>query len=505
MTAPGTVRVEGGLLADVTPDVDGIKSFKGIPYAAPPLGPLRWRAPQPVPAWTGVRPTDQWGPRCEQNPRLGELDPLNSQMSEDCLYLNVWTGAATPDAALPVMVWIHGGSNSIGAASQPEYDGSPLARKGVLLVSLNYRLDVFGFLAHPELSAESGHGSSGNYGLLDQIAALQWVQRNIARFGGDPARVTVFGESAGAFDISLLMVSPLTQGLFSKVIAQSGGALRVHAQYGPKPLATGEEEGARFAAAVGASSLAQLRSLPAEQLRLAAARAPVFFGAGVVDGYVVPEHPAKLFAEGRHHDLPLLTGINQDEGSLFMAVMKQPGNAAEFVAFMQTQFAERTEQALALYWPSRAEADIAGALCAVIGDQFIGFGNWLWAKAAARHGKAPVFKYLFRRRPPKAPPFSIYPLATPGVYHFAEILYVFNNLELREEWGWTDADAQLADAMSSYWVAFAKTGNPNAPGLTHWQAFDDAESGPLLHLGEKTELAADPFVDRYRLLQQLPG
>ena len=220
-----TIAIEGGQIAEAPADEAGIQSYRGIPYAAAPVGALRWKAPAPVRPWDGVRGVSQWGARCMQNPRLGNFDPLNPRMDEDCLYLNVWTpvDAQKSGKRVPVMVWIYGGSNSVGAASQPEYDGEALARKGVVLVSFNYRVDIFGFLAHPELTAESGTHASGNYGLLDQIAALQWVQRNIDKFGGDPKQVTVFGESAGAFDISLLMASPLTHGLFARAIGESGG------------------------------------------------------------------------------------------------------------------------------------------------------------------------------------------------------------------------------------------------------------------------------------------
>src|ERR1700758_3182403 len=235
-SAAEPLGVEGGQIADSAPDPSGNRVFKRIPYAAPPLGDLRWRAPQPVQKWQGVRDVAEWGPRCVQSSRLGDLDPLNKRMDEDCLYLNVWTPATSSSQSLPVMVWVHGGSNLNGAGSQPEFDGSHLASKGVVVVTINYRLDVFGFLAHPELTKESGTNSSGNYGLLDQIAALKWVQNNIRAFGGDPNQVTLFGESAGAIDVSLLMASPLTKGLFRRVIGESGGALTTIAAFGPKPL-----------------------------------------------------------------------------------------------------------------------------------------------------------------------------------------------------------------------------------------------------------------------------
>jgi para-nitrobenzyl esterase len=246
-----------------------------------------------------------------QSNRLGDIDSDNKRMEEDCLYLNVWTPAKSATDKLPVMVWIHGGSNNVGAGSQPDYHGDHLAAKGVIVVTINYRLDVFGFLAHPELTRESGTNASGNYGLLDQIAALEWVSKNIAAFGGDPTQVTIFGESAGAFDVSLLMVSPLAKGLFARAIGESGGALTPIPAFGPKPLAVGEADGLKFGQALGASSLAELRAKSAQDVLQAAIKSPITFGFGVVDGYVVPDHPAKAYAEGKLNRVPLLVGWNQ--------------------------------------------------------------------------------------------------------------------------------------------------------------------------------------------------
>jgi para-nitrobenzyl esterase len=263
--AAESLQIEGGEIADAAPDASGIRVFKGIPYAAPPVGELRWKAPQPVQRWNGIRSIAEWGPRCVQSSRLGDLDPLNKRMDEDCLYLNVWTPATSSSQSLPVMVWIHGGSNLNGAGSQPEFNGSHLASKGVVVVTINYRLDVFGFLAHPELTKESGTNSSGNYGLLDQIAALKWVQKNIRAFGGDPNRVTLFGESAGAFDVSLLMASPLTKGLFTRNRRERGRTHHdrsvctrelcsltgsVQRASRPKPLQIGEQDGVKFVRAM---------------------------------------------------------------------------------------------------------------------------------------------------------------------------------------------------------------------------------------------------------------
>ncbi len=477
--ASAPIRTASGLIADAEPDAFGVRAFKGLPYAAPPVGQLRWRAPQPPARRDGVCKADRWGPRATQSRRLGDLDPLNDRMSEDCLYLNVWTPARSADERLPTMVWIHGGSNSIGAASQPEYDGANLARKGVAIVSINYRLDVLGFLAHPELTAELGVGSSGNYGLLDQIAALRWVSENIAAFGGDPDNITVFGESAGAFDISLLMASPLTEGLFARAIGQSGGAMSRSPLTGPKPLELGEREGLGFARRLGAERIGALRALPAETLLAAAIANPISYGFGVVDGHVAPEHPAGIFAAGRQRPVPLLVGANRDEGTLFEPRIASWGlGQPSFVERVRAQFGAQAEQALAHYPPGATLAEDQAAYARLVGDQIIDLGAWRWAELAAASGRAPVYRYLFDRRPPGAPETSIYPLTAPGVYHFAEICYVFDNQHLRD-WRWGAADRRLAQAMSSVLGQFRAHRRPQRRGIAALAALHGRRLRPV--------------------------
>lgn len=501
--AAEALRTDAGLIKDAPADPSGIRVFKGIPYAAPPIGSLRWRPPAPVKAWDGIRAADTWGPRCIQSNRLGPLDPLNNRMEEDCLYLNVWTPAKALGDSLPVMVWIHGGSNTNGAASQPEYDGVQLAKHGVVLVSINYRLDIFGFLAHPELTAESATHSSGNYGLLDQIAALQWVQRNIAAFGGDPKRVTVFGESAGSIDISLLMASPLAKGLFARVIGESGATLSRLPGFGPKGLQSGEADGVKLAQSVDARSIADLRARPALDLLAAVGKSPIVYGLGVVDGHVVPDHPASLYAKGAFNDVPLLTGFNADEGSLFITRMKIPADEQAFADTLRSQFKGSADKALALYAPGSTPEGIKSAFQALLGDEIISYSTWAWAESVAGKARSPVYRYYFTRRPPGAPELSLYPLSAPGVFHFAEINYVFNNFDARQEWTWQEQDRNLGKTMISYWTNFAKTGNPNGPGLPVWNAFKPGGGGKVMELGATVGMRDEPQRARYEFFRDL--
>ena len=502
MTYAGpALHVEGGQIADVTPTSSGTRVFKGIPYAAPPIGELRWKAPQTVKAWEGIRTATEWGPRCVQSNRLGDLDPLNKRMDEDCLYLNIWTPANSSDQSLPVMVWIHGGSNLNGAGSQPEYDGSNLASKGVVVVTINYRLDIFGFLAHPELTKESVTNSSGNYGLLDQIASLKWVQKNIGAFGGDPSRVSIFGESAGAFDVSLLMASPLTKGLFARAIGESGGALTPTPAFGPKPLQLGEQDGVKFAQSVGVSSVSELRAKSAQELLEAAIKNPITYAFGIVDGYVVPEHPASIYGQGKQNDVPLLVGWNANEGSYFGARIKL--DSPSYTERVRAQFKDNADKILQFYPPGSTSEDERASFTALLGDEIIAYGGWAWSERAATSGRSPVFRYFFTRRPPGAPELSVNPLAAPGVYHFAEIYYVFNNLHVMKNWPWSPEDRKLADAMSSYWTNFAKTGDPNGPGLPRWLAYKPSTDGQVIQLGEAIGMQPQPRRDRYEFLDTL--
>ncbi len=453
------------------PTSTGVRSFKGIPFAAPPVGELRWRAPQPVTPWEGERGADQFGPKCMQTGQPGDIDPLNPLMSEDCLYLNVWSPAKSADDRLPVMVWIYGGGFKSGSGSEPWYNGAHLARKGVIVVTVNYRLDVLGFLSHPELTAESNNHASGNYGLLDQIAALGWVKRNIAAFGGDPDRTTVFGESAGSISVSALMASPLAHGLFQRAIGESGAMLFPNkSPYALAPRLEAEQEGVKFADLLSAHSIAELREKPAEALLDALVKnpdIPRMSRGPIIDGRVLPASPAEIFAKGQQTDVPLLAGSTADEGTLFTARAQQatPETYSEQVHEL---FGDAADAVRKLY-PVGTTEETKLSFAALFGDQLIAYPTWLWEELQARTGKAPTYRYLFELRPP-SPELSQGSPAAAGAFHTAEIVYVFDNLQVRD-WPWRPEDRRMAEIASSYWANFAKSGNPNGPGLPNWPAY----------------------------------
>ncbi|MBC6982883.1 carboxylesterase/lipase family protein [Caulobacter sp. 17J80-11] len=458
--AATTVRTESGRVRGV--EADGIASWLGVPYAAPPLGELRWRPPQPARRWTSVRNARAFAPACLQEgvSMPGEPAP---KVDEDCLYLNVWAPAHGARRA-PVMVFIHGGGWTNGATALPLYWGDRLAARGVVVVSVNYRLGPLGFLAHPELSRESGVGASGNYGLMDQVAALQWVRRNIAAFGGDPGQVTIFGQSAGAMSVSVLTASPAARGLFHRAIGQSGGLfepLNLAPQY---MLAQAEKEGEAYAASVGAGSLAELRALPAARLLQGKARQ---ISHPVVEPRVLPLSPYDAYVAGRQARVPVLVGYNAEEARALTDVTQI--TAANFGDKLTRAWGPLPPQITQAY-PFTTDEEARRARVDLERDLRFGWDMWAWARL--QQGRAPVWLYRFDRRPP-FPAGSV--RADWGASHFAELWYMFDHLD-QEPWAWSPADRALADAMAGYWVNFARTGDPNGPGLPAWAPFDGAAS-----------------------------
>ena len=457
------IAVEGGQITG-TPTVQwtpGVRLFRGIPYAAPPVGNLRWRAPQPVVPWQGVKRADRFSAACMQLPTDTEGNAWREghvPVSEDCLYLNVWTPARSAADQLPVMVWIHGGGNTRGAASENQYDGSYLAKKGAVFVSLNYRMNVFGFMAHPELTRESEHRSSGNYALLDQIAALQWVQRNIARLGGDPANVMIFGHSAGASNVVSLVASPLAKGLFHRALVQSGSSLAVRTT-----LAEAEKAGVTFGQSLGAPSLAALRQKPAEEvLRAQGPR----MGA-VVDGWVLPQDVYSIFAAGQQSRVPLIVGTVADDAP-------GPGTAAtaaEAQATARSTYGDRADRYLKLY-PVATDAEAAKSALVFRTNSALANARLL-ARLHSKTAQSPVYWYYFTHTSP-IPSSLVWggrPAPSWGAYHGSELVYMFNAFAF-QDWPWRPVDLKLGDTISSIWVNFARTGLPNGNGLPQWPAFD---------------------------------
>jgi len=463
------ILTESGTISGI--HVNGLSVYKGIPFAAPPVGDLRWRPPVHTAPWTGTRKADAFAPACMQVgvSMPGETPPA---VSEDCLYLNIWTPAKTAHEHLPVIVWIYGGGYINGSASMPLYWGDRLAQKGVIVVTIAYRLGPLGFLALPELTRESPHHSSGNYALMDQIAALEWIQRNVAAFGGDPKCVTIAGQSSGSISVSILMASPLVKGLFQRAIGESGGLFEP-LQLAPKfLLANAEREGDKYAASLGATSLKELRQLPATLLTGNAGG----IVHAVIEPYVLPLSPYEAFASGQQNDVPLLIGSNADEARAMLDVTHE--TAATFDNDLERSVGPLPPALVAAY-PHATDEEARQAQLDLERDLRFGWDMWAWARLQAGTGKSPIFYYSFRQQPP-FPVGSVY--AGWGASHFAELWYVFDHLD-QSPWNWTAADRKLAEEMSSYWINFARSGDPNGPGLPPWPAFANAES-KVQYLGD---------------------
>lgn len=482
----GAVKLDSGLISGET---DGeIKVFRGIPYAAPPVGELRWKAPQPPQPWTGIRQSTQFGPSCPQ-----PQESASSMYSEDCLSLNVWTPTTQSQAKLPVMFWIHGGGFNFGGTVLPEYDGKNLAAKGVVVVTVNYRLGPLGFLVHPLLDAESASGTSGNYGLLDQIAALKWVQRNIAAFGGDPSQVTIFGQSAGSRSVSLLLMSPLAQGLFKGAIAESGGPI-IGSEYlspafnGDKVNVAkmGQELAQRLASDQAADVLSDMRAKTAEEVVKAAACntslfADELFFAPVFDSWVLPDNPSVALVEGRIHAVPVIIGSTKNEGALYLTQEKEL-TRQKYQAFFESRFGRNVGQAMEIF-PAPRDEDIAPAIDKVIAVAANARPAQLVAQAVERQGKK-SFVYQFTRVPQTV-------LARKaGAHHGVDLAYVFGNM--KEAGAYDAVDRNLSQIVMQYWVNFAKTGNPNGPGLPNWPEYS-AREGLSLEFGDQLKINSHLF------------
>jgi len=499
------VSVENGKLQGTTNEDHTVRMFRGIPFAAPPVGELRWKAPQPALNWSGVRQADKFGAPCLQTNVFGDIYFRDAQPSEDCLTLDIWIPAKPASAKTPVIVWFYGGGFVAGGASEPRYDGENLAKKGVIIVNPNYRLGVFGFFSYPELSKESGRNASGNYGLLDQVAALQWVVKNIAAFGGDPQNITMAGESAGSLSVSALMASPLSRNLFQKAIGESGAFFPSGPSAGMRlrPLVDSEQSGVKFAESVGAKSLAEMRAKPGDELLQAAAKLSRGFGFGPnLDGYFLPTDPLAIYTQGAQSHVPLLAGWNADEGKMMVLMAPQKPTAKTFAEQAQARFLDQAAEFLKLY-PATTDQEAVLSAEALAGDDFIAFSTWKWIDMQAKTGEAPVYRYRFEQIPAVKPGAMIGPLpaAEAGARHACEIEYVFETLKSQAGVPWTDADFKVSEAMSSYWVNFAKTGNPSGSGLPDWPKYGSKDGYQVMHLsGKNIHAAADTMRGRYEFL-----
>jgi para-nitrobenzyl esterase len=490
--APARVTVANGILEGST-DPDGVRSFRGVPYALPPVGELRWREPQPASNWTGVRRATAFGPRAMQPPNhWRDMITRAPSMGEDCLYLNVWTAAGPADPPLPVLVYFHGGGLASGDGSEVRYDGASMARRGIVVVTVNYRLGIFGFFSHPGLTQESPYHASGNYGHLDQVEALRWVRRNIAAFGGDPSRVTIDGQSAGSTSVCAMMATPLARGLFSGAIGESGSILGNPEKL---TLAQAEAQGVAFAARAGADSLAALRGIPADRL-LEQSRDLTFARRTVTDGHLFPEAPEEVFFTGRQADVPLMAGWNSAEMQVSQVLGDLPATPDNFASAVRRLYGARAERVLELY-PARTDAEALQAAEDLASDRSIGYRTWKWTDMQAKSGGKPVFRFLYSQMNPderkqRTPPSL-------GAAHSDEIPYVLGNLPIFGVFDWQPVDVKTSEIVQGYWANFIKTGDPNGPGLPKW-TWMQGSIPEVMVLSAAPHLVPEPNLARYTLL-----
>jgi len=494
-TAGTSVRIDTGEVVGKFRLNTAVRAFLGVPFAAPPVGDLRWKPAQSAAPWQAPRTATAYGAQCMQ-PQRSKTSVYyeyagDQPTSEDCLYLNVWAPSEKGDGKLPVMVWLYGGGFQQGSAANPVFDGSRLAHRGVVVISINYRVGIFGFLAHPELTAESPQHASGNYGLLDQVAGLQWVKRNVAAFGGDPDNVTIFGQSAGAAAVTYLFGSPLARGLFARGISESFG----FANKSMTGLAEAEKSGSAFADKIGARSLGDLRQLPAGKLlETRAAMNPI------VDGWFLPANPYTIFAEGKEAPVPLLTGWNTDEGATF----PHAKTLADYQKWLRQKYPDIADRLQALY-PAATDEEAKTANKGVVRDSLFAWGPWTAARLHARNGYS-AYLYHFNHPQPLRPGAAYDEIDTAdglGTYHSSEYPYLFGTLDVLTR-DWTNDDRVLSDRLQSYWVAYAYSGTPNAPGLARWPSFTET-TDTTMYLGDKTGPGPVPKLDRLQLFDALPS
>jgi para-nitrobenzyl esterase len=495
-TAPGTeglqVKTANGTLEGIR-ELSGIRSFKGIPFAQPPVGELRWKAPQAPLNWSGTRKADHFGPQAMQRAIYSDMIFRSDGKSEDCLYLNVWTPAKSAKEKLPVLVYFYGGGFIAGDGSEGRYDGEALAKRGIVTLTVNYRMGVFGFLAHPELTKESPQHSSGNYGFMDQHAALLWVKKNIAAFGGDPDKVTIGGESAGSMSVCAQMASPLSKGLFAGAIGESGSIL---GNLSPVPFIEAEQNGARFAAKVNAASLAELRKIPADQLLQLSASSRFSY---TIDGYFLPQSAQAIFTAGQQLQVPLLAGWNTAESNYHAILGKDSSTVIAYKNAVQKIYGDRANDVLQVY-SAATDSDVEQVATDLAADRFIAFASWKFTHMHSKTGSKPVYQYLYAR---KRPAFADgRPNNASGAAHSAEIEYALGNLSYNKAYAWTSDDYKISETMQRYFTNFIKTGNPNGDGLPVWDTLQGS-TPKLMLIDVDTHAQPEKHQERYLLMDKL--
>jgi para-nitrobenzyl esterase len=487
------VKISNGILEGVINESTGIRSFKGIPFAQPPVGDWRWKEPQPVKNWSGVRKADHFGHMPMQKRIYSDMMFRADMMSEDCLYLNVWTPAKSAKEKLPVLVYFYGGGFRAGDGSELRYDGENMAQKGIVTLTVNYRLGVFGFMAHPELTKESPHHASGNYGLMDQNAALRWVKANIAAFGGDPARVTIAGESAGSISVCAQMASPLSKNLIAGAIGESGGMINPTTP--AIGLAAGEKKGELFAQMAGAKSLADLRAMTAEQLLDESSKPGAFSGSSIIDNYFLTKPIVAIFEAGEQAHVPLLVGWNSAEVGYSSLMGTDAPTPENYTAKLKQLFGDKAEEAMKLY-PGQTQDDVIKSATALASDRFIAYSTWKWADLQSKTGGKPVYRYLYSHPRPQT-------VGTPpalGASHSSEIEYAMGNLPTNKVFAWTPDDYKVSATMEDYFANFIKTGNPNGPGLPKWTGNTNGSTINFMNIDVNTKLETESNRARYLFL-----
>lgn len=495
----------------------GIKVFKGIPFAEPPVGELRWKEPQPVRNWDGVRKAIQFGPNAMQLNVFGDMNFGTDQMSEDCLYLNVWTPAKSMKEKLPVLVYFHGGGLIGGSGSEPRYAGEPMARRGIVSITANYRLGIFGFFAHPDLTKESPNHASGNYGFLDQVAALRWIKDNISNFGGDPNRITIAGESAGSMSVSALMCSPLSKKLFEQAIGSSGSIMSTYKTI--VSLSEAEKEGEDLVKANNCNSIAEMRNISGEKL---VKQSPLGIPTFSVDGYFLPKPPVEIFANGEQAHIPLLAGWNSLEAPPMLFTLGQAPTLENFSVVAKSTFGDKTDQVLKLY-NITDEASFTANGTDLSSDMFIAYSTWKWCDIHKKTGGKQVYRYRYNHSRPAmvsslgdktaglaggvmdngkdaAPKLPV----IEGAPHSADIEYAMGTLPTNRVFNWQPEDYFVSEIFQNYYINFIKTGNPNGLGLPEWNPFEAKDEAPILQIQVNTyEKVNKELEARYRFLDKI--